>query len=261
MNDLRVVWHHFRLSIMNELAYRANLMLQILQVAIRLGLTFVGVAVIYAHTETLGGWRPPELIALVGVYFLVDGLINLVIEPNMVQLMESIRAGTFDFALTKPVDTQVLVSGQTVAVWKVVDVIAGIFILVSALVRLGASVSIGRVFAFAVTLLAGAAIIYSVLLMMATLTFWLVNIDNILVIFQSMYEAGRWPVTIYPQWLQLTLTFLIPVAFAVTVPTEALIGRLTWVSGGITVLVAAVLVVVSRLLWTRGIRRYSGASA
>jgi hypothetical protein len=63
-------------------------------------------------------------------------------------------------------------------------------------------------------------------LMLATCSFWFVRIENMLVIFQSMYEAGRWPVGIYPPWLRFTLTFLVPVAFAVTVPARPH-GRLT----------------------------------
>ena len=76
-----------------------------------------------------------------------------------------------------------------------------------------------------------------------------------------MYEAGRWPISLYPGWLRFALTFIIPVAFAVTVPTEALTGRLsgTTVLGGVAL--SAALLVVSRLIWLRGLRQCSGASA
>ena len=80
-------------------------------------------------------------------------------------------------------------------------------------------------------------------------------------IFHSMYDAARWPVTIYPGWLQALLTFVVPVAFAVTVPAEALVGRLSpaWLVG--TVVLAGALLLVSRLFWNIGVRHYSGASA
>lgn len=39
-------------------------------------------------------------------------------------------------------------------------------------------------------------------------------------------QAGRWPVGIYPIWLRMGLTFIVPLAFAVTVPAEAVSGRL-----------------------------------
>jgi len=76
-----------------------------------------------------------------------------------------------------------------------------------------------------------------------------------------VYEAGRWPVTLYPAWLRFGLTFLVPVAFAVTVPAEALTGRLTASTAWLAVALAAVLLIVSRCFWKIGLRNYSGASA
>src|SRR5579875_2479191 len=102
---------------------------------------------------------------------------------------------------------------------------------------------------------------YSFVLFLATLSFWYVRMENILVIFESMYEAGRWPVDIYPGWLRAILTFVVPVAFAVTVPAEALTARLTWLVLAGTLLLAALALLASRLFWRFAIRYYSGASA
>ena len=80
-------------------------------------------------------------------------------------------------------------------------------------------------------------------------------------LFEGLYAAGRWPVTIYPNWLRYGLTFLVPVAFAVTVPASALTGRLTlqtWL-GALTL--TATLFVVARMIWRTGLKNYSGASA
>ena len=130
-----------------------------------------------------------------------------------------------------------------------------------ALSRLGAQVGVAEAAAFGLMVLAGGAIVYSFWLILATLSFWFVRVENILVIFQSVYEAGRWPVSLYPAWLRFGLTFLVPVAFAVTVPAEALTGRLTWQTGLLAVGLAAALLVVSRVFWKIGLRNYSGASA
>lgn len=114
---------------------------------------------------------------------------------------------------------------------------------------------------FAIALAMGTVIVYSFWVILATFTFWFVKIENILVIFQSMYEAGRWPVGVYPRWLRATLTFLIPIAFAVTVPTEALLGRLTLENLVVAIALAATMLVASRLTWKQGVKHYSGASA
>lgn len=80
-------------------------------------------------------------------------------------------------------------------------------------------------------------------------------------LFQGVYQAGRWPVNIYPEPLRLSLTFLVPVAFAVTVPAEALTARLTWSTVLGAVVLAAVLLAASRAIWNLGLRNYTGASA
>ena len=103
--------------------------------------------------------------------------------------------------------------------------------------------------------------IYCFWLILTAISFWIVRVDEIVELFAGVYQAGRWPVSIYPDWLRIGLTFLVPIAFAVTVPAEAFTQRLSAGTLGLAVLVALGLLVVTRVLWRLGIRRYSGASA
>ena len=95
----------------------------------------------------------------------------------------------------------------------------------------------------------------------STSAFWLVRMDFVIELFDGMYQAGRWPVSVYPGWLRTGFTFLVPLAFAITVPAEALTGRATgWSLLGAAAF-TAVLFALTRLLWRLGLRHYSGASA
>jgi ABC-2 type transport system permease protein len=261
MNQLRVLWTFFRLGAMNELAYRVNFITQIFQALISLALALGGLAVVFNQTDTLAGWRPAELTALVGIYLMVGGWINLMIQPSMQRFMEDIRQGTLDFMILKPEDAQFLISVRQIEIWKLVDILLGAGVLIIALVRLGTQISLLQTLSFAIALVAGGTIVYSFWLILATSAFWFVKTENILVIFQAMYGAGRWPITIYPNWLQMILTFLVPISFAVTVPAEALTRRLTGQTLLLAVGVAVVLFFVARRFWLFGIRFYSGASA
>jgi ABC-2 type transport system permease protein len=137
----------------------------------------------------------------------------------------------------------------------------GLIVLLVAVVQIREQIGPGQALAFAAALILGTLMIYSFWLMMTTFAFWFINIGDILELFQGMYAAGRWPVGIYPGWLRLGLTFLVPVAFAVTVPAEALTGRLTLATLGGAFLLAAGLLALARLIWRLGLRYYSGASA
>jgi ABC-2 type transport system permease protein len=178
----------------------------------------------------------------------------------MERLMEDVEKGTLDYALTKPDDAQVLVSVREVRIWQAVDIVMGAGVLIWAAVQLR-GVGVMDVLAFVGALALGATIIYCFWLMLASTTFWVVQVWQILELFQGVYAAGRWPVGIYPLWLKTGLTFLVPLAFAVTVPAEGLTSRLN----GTTLLGAAAftvaLLAVTRWVWKRGLRRYSGASA
>ncbi len=261
MRYLKLLWTFFRVGVMGELAYRVNFFVQLFESLLELGTAIAGLAVIFSYTSTLGGWTPDQVLALVGVFFLVGGTIRLMIQPSLEQLIESVRDGTLDFTLVKPVDAQLLASIQRVEIWKLIDVGLGIGVLGVALVRLGAGLGALHAAGFAAALIAGGVIVYSFWMILATSAFWLVRVENILMVFQSMYEAGRWPVSIYPGWMRFALTFIVPVAFAVTVPAQALAGRLTWQLLAGAWVFAAALFTAARLFWRAGLRRYGGASA
>ncbi len=261
MNYLKIIGTYFRLGALNELEYRANFWVQILESGINLIVALGGLVVVFNHTETLAGWSSNQLIALVGIYTLVAGLIRLVISPSLERFMADVREGTLDFTIIKPVDAQLLVSIQRIEIWKLVDVILGFVVIGVALGRMGQEIGFADTAVFGTAIFAGVVIVYSFWLMLATLAFWFVRTENLLVIFDAMYKAARWPVSIYPDWLRFTLTFMVPIAFAVTVPAEGLTGKLATNTLLLAIGLAVAIFVVARLFWRFGIRFYSGASA
>ncbi len=133
--------------------------------------------------------------------------------------------------------------------------------LVYAIVQLQKGLSIWQALIFIALLMMGGLMIYSFWLIMTTGAFWVVRMDNILELFQGVYQAGRWPIAVYPTWLQIGLTFLVPVAFAVTVPAEDITNRLTPAIFLETLALTVFLLVLSRWFWRFGLRHYSGASS
>ena len=261
MRPIRLLWVFFRIGAMNELQYRANFALQLLQSAIALGTGLAVLALVFSHTPALNGWSPAELLAVVGVHTLMGGVIGTTIQPNMERLREEIRQGTFDFVLTKPDDIQVLASVREVRIWRAVDVIVGLIVLVVAVSQIQTSLGVLEALAFAYALVLGALMIYCFWLILTTAAFWIVRIDEIHDLFEGVYQSGRWPVTIYPGWLRISLTYLVPIAFAVTLPAQALTSRLTIDSLVIATAFALGLMLVTRTFFRFGLRHYSGASA
>ena len=261
MNAVRVSWLFFKLGVLNELQYRVNFFVSLLQAAIALVTGLVVLALVYSHTQELNGWSQSELLCVLGIQILMGGVIRTSIQPNMTRLIEDVHDGKLDYALTKPEDAQMLVSVREVRIWQIVDVFSGLVVLAVGLSRISTSVGPEDAAAFVVALLLGAVLIYCFWLFIATVAFWVVNMWHAVELFDGVFQTGRWPVGIYPPWLRVGVTFLVPIAFAVTVPAEALTSRLDWQTLLLAFVFAVVLFAATRWFWRFGLRRYSGASA
>ena len=261
MSGLRLAWIHLRIGVLNEMQYRANFFIQLVQSMVAVATGLIALAVIFDHTTDLNGWTRPELIVVMGVFTMVGGLIGFAIEPNMGRVLADIHQGTFDYVLTKPADSQLLSSVRQFHLWRLVDTAVGLGVIVWGLFRLDDSLTADELAGFALTLLAGFVLIYCLWLIVTAGAFWVVRMDQVQELFFGLYRAGQYPVTVYPIGLKLVLTYLVPIGFAVTVPAESLTGRLTWERIVVTAFFLAVVVVVTRAFWRAGTRRYSGASA
>ena len=261
MGALRVSLLYLKVGILNELQYRVNFFVQLFQALIQVGTGLVVLNLVYSHTATLHGWSESELLSLLGIQILLGGVIHTFIQPNMEQLMEDVQQGTLDYTLTKPEDSQVLVSVRRVQIWRVVEMTSGLILLIVGLTGVTNAIGVVDTVAFAVALALGAVLIYCFWLVLTTGAFWVVRMEHVLELFEGIYQTGRWPVAVYPGWLRYSVTFLVPVAFAVTVPAEALTSRLHWTTLAGAAAFAVALFAFTRWFWRFGLRRYSGASA
>lgn len=176
-------------------------------------------------------------------------------------LLEDIREGNFDYQLVRPTDAMLLVSIRRVQIWRVLDLFIGGGVLVYAAIDISGQIGWVEAAAFLATVLLGAFMIYCIYLMVTTWAFRVIAMNEIMELFQGVYQAGRWPVTLYPIWPRSSLTYIVPLAFAVTVPAEALSGKSSWVVVFGAAAFAAALFAVTRWVWDFNMKKYSGASA
>jgi ABC-2 type transport system permease protein len=261
MHYLRLLNVFFRTSIQTDMEYRADFFTRIVTSLLSLLTTIGALSIAYHYTDAIKGWTFAQALVLVAVYYLMDGLIETLVAPNMRAIMSQIRDGTLDFVLLKPVSAQFMATFRSLNIWRVINVLVGIILCTYTITRLSLTIGLLQALAFAITMAAGMAVVYSFWLFLVTLCFWFVRVDNIEQIIWQAYSAARYPIQIYPRWLQLTLTYIIPVAFIITIPAEALTGRLNALTVMISILVAMVALVLSSAFWHFGLKHYTGASA
>jgi len=245
----------------NELAYRLNLVLGVVELLLVVGTSLGAVLVLFTHTTSLNGWTLPQMVTLTGVYYLMQGGVNFVFAPSFEKLMEHVRMGTLDFTLLKPANAQVLVSTRHFNMLELADFALGFGVVGAGLLMLSASVTLWALVSFIITLACGVMCVYALLLTLVTLSFWFVRVDNIMAIFWAFTDAGRFPIDLYPGWLRFTLATVVPIGIAVTVPAEAISGRMSTETFLYMLAGTIGVVAVASWFWRVGLRNYTGASA
>ncbi|HEX7975627.1 MAG TPA: ABC-2 family transporter protein, partial [Anaerolineales bacterium] len=138
MNTVRLFWAYLKVNVQLALAYRAEAVVNILLNLLWLGWELLSLSIIFANTPTLGGWGPGELIALLGVFRLVNAMMAAVIWPNTEKFNTAIRDGSWDYTLLQPVSSMFLVTFSNLVIWRVWDLA-----LAAVLIGVGVSMSGG----------------------------------------------------------------------------------------------------------------------
>ena len=244
-----------------EMEYRGNFYLSIFEMFLVIGTSIGAVLIMFGHTTTMNGWTLPEMIVLLGVYYLIQGGVNLVFSPSFERLMEHVRVGTLDFHLLKPVNVQFLVSTRHLRVVRAADLLLGLAVVIVGLLQVGAQIGVAQSLLFALSLFFGVMLVYSLLLGLVTLSFWFVRVENLLTIFWAFTDAGRFPVDLYPGWLRFTLSTVVPIGIAVTAPSQAIASKIGPVEVALLAAGTVVAFTVASAFWRLGLRNYTGASA
>jgi ABC-2 type transport system permease protein len=261
MRYLRLLFVFYKYSLLKELEYRVNFFSNAFMSVFWMVWGIISVSIFFMHRDTMGDWTFPEVLMVVGLFTFFNGVMESFLRPNVGAVIEQIRDGTFDFVLTKPVNAQFIASLRNIVVWRLVDIIIGLGIIVYALGQLHIIPTFAQFGLFGVMIMTAVVIVYSTFLVMVSFAFWFVKIDNITELFYAFYEAGRYPVTIYRGFVRVLLTFVVPIAFVTTFPASALLGRIdpatTWIGIGL----AVGLFFASNRFWNYAITHYSSASS
>lgn len=254
---LAALW---RLNVAEELQYRANFVASVLGTVFWIGTALLTLAVFFRHATSLGGWSYWEVVVLLGVFNALSGVIEAVLRPGIGQLASEVRSGHLDLVLSRPVDAQAFVSFRRLDIWRFTDVVLGLGLAGLALHKLGQVPSVSELGAFTVALVSAAVVVYAIWVLLMSLAFWFVSVENLSVLFDAIYEGARYPVSAYPGPLRFVFVYLLPIAWTTTIPASALTGKLGPAIAVVAAAVATGAFGVARLLWRMALRRYTGAS-
>jgi ABC-2 type transport system permease protein len=258
---LRLYAVFWRNCLVREMEFRANFWANVLTNAGWLFFFVLFLKVIYRNTNAVAGWREGEAFILLGSFGLVHGVFELVAMQNLARLPELVRLGTLDFVLTKPVNAQFFVSTRYVKLDGIGHFAGALAVIAYGWALNAPEIHLAGALTYILMLLSAVAIYYGIYLFMMTFSFWFIRLDNLAVLADMLFHIGRYPIQIFRGATRFVFTYVLPLAFMATFPTEALFGKLAPTMLLYGALLAALLFLASSLFWRFALRFYASASS
>ncbi|WP_329481302.1 ABC-2 family transporter protein [Kribbella sp. NBC_01484] len=261
MKLLRLLGAGFSMSLRRSVAFRINLVFDVLLAFTGLGTAIAAVLIVFTRADSLAGWSKAEFLVLIGTYQLITGLRGTFIDPNLSWFPETgIRNGRLDGYLLQPASTLFLASLSLSSPLALIQFLLGLGVLGWGIGAAEVSPSPGGVVSWVVLVVAALVVTWALGVLLACLAFWAPKLQ-LDVFYHSAWQLGRYPMDVFARPIRVLLTYVFPMALIASIPTATLLGgpQLGVLIGGVAA--AAGAAALAALAWRAGLRRYTGATS
>ena len=252
-----------RNSLIREMSFKANFVLWMLvEVLWFLGqIVFFGI--IFGQVDRIGDWSKWEVVLLVGTHQLIAQLFQAFFFTNLSNVPELVRLGKLDSLLVLPLDSQFAVSTKQFGLDSVLNAMLGGVVVIVSLGKLHLVPGVGSIFLYAVAVVFGIAIHYSIMLSLAAVSFWIVRAQGLVYGYFNFLNIARFPDVIFPRLFRFIFSWIIPVIIVANIPARLLLKPMEQPAWLVMQLVVAgtMAFCASRIFWRFALTRYASASS
>jgi len=249
-------------SVTRETMFKGNFLLWIFVEFLWFGLQLCFISVLYLHTDNIGSWTKWQVVMLIGASHFIQQTFQAFFLVNCTNLSELVRTGKLDFLMLLPVNTRFVVSLRQVDLGAFVNATSGAMVIAFAAHKLHFMPTIPHILAFLCLCLAGIVIHYSLMFLLATISFWTVRAQGIVWGYYQLFNVARMPDEAFQGAFKAIFTFAIPMLLVSNVPVRILADKLEHI-GPVLLLLAMSLAcfALSEFGWRASLRRYTSASS
>ena len=251
----------WKTSVTREMSFKGNFLLWILVELLWFGLQLAFVGVIFSQTTTVGTWTVWQVVLLTGTSSFIQQIYQAFFLVNCTNLSELVRTGKMDFLLLLPVNTRFLVSMRQVDLPSFANAAFAVCVMVYAAGKLHLHPTTAQLFGFGALCVVGLLVHYSLMFMLASVSFWTVRAQGIVWGYYSLFNIARMPDEAFRGVFKAVFTFALPVLLVSNVPVRVLADKLTSPRAWLVLLgMGVVWAFISEWFWRFSIRRYTSAS-
>lgn len=258
------IWKQLvKMNIKKWMEYRIDFFIGIIAIFLTNVISIVFFWTIFQHIPILNGWKFEQLLFLVGLSFFCFGIWHVFlngVSPHKIE--RYIMSGDFDRVLLKPINPMLLLLMSNIDDDGLGDLIASILILTYASNALSIVWTLQNIILLILSVMGGVLIIFSVVLLLSTATFWIVRSGMLSQIFWSLMRFTELPLDIYNPFIMFILTFVLPFGFINYYPAQTFLGKGLWMyTAYLTPLIGLIAFAIAYSAWKFGIKNYTSTGS
>jgi ABC-2 type transport system permease protein len=203
------------------------------------------------------------MVMLVGASSFIQQIYQAFFLTNCTGLSELVRTGKMDFLLALPINTRFIVSTRQVDLGAFVNAAFAVCVMIFAAMKLHLHPTVAQLFGFIGLCIAGIFIHYSLMFMLAAISFWTVRAQGIVWGYYNLFNIARMPDEAFSQArvFRAVFTFALPILLVSNVPTRTLVNTLHSPLWWMLLLALGIIwTLISEWFWRFSLRRYTSAS-
>ncbi|MBS1983611.1 MAG: ABC-2 family transporter protein [Bdellovibrionales bacterium] len=246
-----------RNTLAREMEFKINFVGRSVTEVVWVGTQVIFFSTALRFTPNIGNLVGPEVWLFLGSIFVVDGLFMLFLYDNQLGFGRMIRSGLMDFHLLRPVSAVFLANFRQVNIVSLTNFSSGVAISLWALAQL--HLDFWHLLVWVVYVALGFVLVGSLSVLVVSTAFWTTQTSNLNWLFFELYRLGWRPETLYDAWLRRLLLCVFPAAFFVSIPVQLAVGKVSGIWFLLPWIPVTLLLLLTRYIWKRGLRRYEGA--
>lgn len=217
--------------------------------------------ILFNSIDNIKGWSYYELIFFYS-FALLATTPQQVFFDNLWTIRIHLRNGSFIKYYFKPINTLFYYVSEVLDIKGLSQLVLALGMFIYSSVKLGIHWDIVNIAMLLVLLFGAALIMVSLMLIGASISFWVIESVSILEFIRSMSEYARYPVTIFNGFFRFLFTSIIPIGFLSYYPSKFFLRPGTFnITIFITPLVGIILFILAYCVWKKGLNTYSGTGS
>lgn len=217
---------------------------------------------IYSQVGSIGGWDRSQMLLFIGTFSIINAINMSTYFFGLISIPGKIKSGELDLYITKPVNSLLHLSFESIDIGSIPLVFASIGIVVYAAFGMNVQMTVLTIIGYIFLVLIMILLWYDMMVIIRTIPFFVIQASSIERLEGEVITlCMKIPGTLFKGVFKLLFYLILPYGIMATVPTQFFSGTLSLLGFVYSIAVVVAFTAFTFFFWKLGLRNYKSASS